>query len=507
MEQEQRLGMGMDMEKKNKGKKLFVFNSFTGLVQLIISAVLIIVCLPVFLKILGKDLYGVFSIVSVIGNLAIYANLSLDAALIKFISEQGKCKESDNDIVVMFLLMLSFLLPLSVLIFLFNDFILLSILSVPTEYLSEGKALLFWLILANLLLLLGKVFTSIVEAKQKIYLTNFASFIYSLIYWGGSAFVLLAGKGLKGVGVTIFVAAVIWFFLVMFAACKNWGRLDLGGLRFQFKASAKKQLKYSTKIYTGSLLSFLYEPLTRILISNFIGIADVGFYDIALRIKSQVLTLFYRLLQPLYPTIAIMKDIAKIRTLAEKLTNGLLFVVIPVVVLLIFCTEPIITLWLKEGNISLISQTTIILIVVNLLFSIPFTPVYCFLRAKNHPEKEVYIQSVNSIVNASVLLIFYTVLGYYSVLLGNGLSIVCSGIMCMYFQYKYLGVLPLDTFKVKLKYILCFCVVFGAAALYSYYGYSISLQYIILQMILVGGVSLLAFYLFKVFDKKDLSLK
>ena len=50
-------------------KKVLINNSISGVCQLVITALLTFFSIPVFIHKLGTDLYGVFALVSVIGNL------------------------------------------------------------------------------------------------------------------------------------------------------------------------------------------------------------------------------------------------------------------------------------------------------------------------------------------------------------------------------------------------------------------------------------------------------
>ena len=70
-------------------KKRLINNSISGLFQLIITAILTFLCIPIFIKGLGTDQYGVFALVSVIGNLNLFTNLGLNSSLTKFLAEQG----------------------------------------------------------------------------------------------------------------------------------------------------------------------------------------------------------------------------------------------------------------------------------------------------------------------------------------------------------------------------------------------------------------------------------
>lgn len=506
MELQLRVDTDMATEVKNNGQRAFLFNSTSGVLQFILTTVLIFLSIPVFLKNLGDVQYGIFCTVSVIGNLTIFANLSLDAALIKFLAEQGKCKESNYDIVVMLSLLLVILIPISATLYIFREFILVSILNIPLEYLAGASKLLAYLILSNAILLIGKVFTSILDSLQKIYLSNLAMFLYSTIYWGGVIVVVMRGYGLEEIGGVIFLASVVWLLLVCIMALKSWGRITSKGITIDFKRIVKKQLGYSTKIYTASLLGFLYEPLTKILISNFIGLPAVGIYEIALKIKYQLVSVFAKFLYPIYPMIAQMHQLDKLRYVVNRMTECLYYIVTPMCIMLIFCTKPFISLWIGGDNVSLIAISTIVLAGVTLLFSIPVTPNYYFIRAKNHPGKEIYMQSTNALVSVVVILMLYKHLGFYAILLGNSLSYLASFSLSTYYQHKYLGHIPFAAVKERSKFTICMAIIGIIAYTVFLLFESNSIEYILLEVSVIFITSATLFYVFKVFKKDDLNL-
>jgi hypothetical protein len=54
-------------------KRQFLFGSASGVVQLVFIAALAIVCIPVFIAKLGSEAYGVFAVVTLVGNLTVFA--------------------------------------------------------------------------------------------------------------------------------------------------------------------------------------------------------------------------------------------------------------------------------------------------------------------------------------------------------------------------------------------------------------------------------------------------
>ncbi len=68
-------------------KKTLVKNSIYSVIQVLINIIVLFIAVPVFIKYLSTELYGLFSVVSIIGNLNVFVNLGLNNALIKFVAE------------------------------------------------------------------------------------------------------------------------------------------------------------------------------------------------------------------------------------------------------------------------------------------------------------------------------------------------------------------------------------------------------------------------------------
>lgn len=181
-------------------KKRLINNSISGLVQLIISAILTFLCIPIFISKLGTEQYGVFALVSVIGNLNLFTNLGLNSSLTKFLAEQGQCIDSNKDITTTLLISIFIIIPISFLAYIFRFNLLTTLLDIPIIYYPEAEKLFCWLLIANSILLIGQTFTAILNALQRIYLTNIIQLVYSIIYWLGIIIVVSIGGHIDSVG-------------------------------------------------------------------------------------------------------------------------------------------------------------------------------------------------------------------------------------------------------------------------------------------------------------------
>jgi O-antigen/teichoic acid export membrane protein len=434
-------------------KKVLVKNSLFGVGQSLINILLIFFVIPIFIRMLGSESYSVFALVMVIGNLNTFSNLGLTNALVKFIAEQGKSEESNIDIIVNLILIISAIIPLTIIVGYFNRFILISLLKVPLNIFNEAKLLFFWVLWANLVLLIGQVFKSILDGMQKVYITSLQQGIYNILYWGLILFALLSGSNLSTIGMAIFVSAVIWLIITIISVSKIWGKLSFLNLRKNFKVVAKKQLGYGLKLYTEGLINFFYEPLSKILVSNFIGITEVGFYDIALKLKSALWGIIAKIFYPLFPFISEQKDKAIIRKYVNDLEQKTFLVIVPVISIVILLMHPLIRIWLNK-NVDIISITGIFIISSHLIGSSTIIPNYQFLMAKNLVEKNIILQLSNVVFN---ILFFFTsvyFVGYYAIIIGNTGAILGSFIISLYYQKKYLDSMIFDNFVDVMKIIL-----------------------------------------------------
>jgi O-antigen/teichoic acid export membrane protein len=420
------------------GKQL-IKNSFIGIIQFILTAILTLISVPVFIHKLGMELYGIFAVVSVVGNLNLLANFGLNSALLVYVAKQGKCRESDHDIIVTQIIMGALTTIFTILAIVFSDFIIRDVFSIPVEYKVEAKNLLLFLVFANSFLLFGQTYTAIIDAKQKLHITYICQFIYSLIYWGGMILVLSLGGHLTMIGMIAFITSIIWFFLVMFFSLRIWGKLEINGVLKNFKKTAKKQLTYGFKIYLAGLTGFMFEPFSKILLSNFIGLNAVALFEIGIRIKSQINGLFSKAFYPLLPFIANSPDNYDLKSKVFDFSKKIQLIVIPICIVLVFILTVLTNLWLGNVNFEQASVFTITLTISMLLFSTPILPIYLYLAAKNKADKNIWIQFSSVVVNTILFITFYRIMGLYTILFSNSFAFLASYSIGNYYHYKYLG--------------------------------------------------------------------
>ena len=61
-------------------KGVLIRNSIFGVLQFVAVAVLTFVCVPIFINRLGEDAYGVFALITILGNLNFFSSFGLNSA-------------------------------------------------------------------------------------------------------------------------------------------------------------------------------------------------------------------------------------------------------------------------------------------------------------------------------------------------------------------------------------------------------------------------------------------
>jgi len=440
--------------------KSFFTNSFSGVIQFIVSSVISFATISLFIHRLGLEKYGIFAILSLIGNLSIYVNLGLNLTIIKYLSEQGKCVESDYDILTSFLIILMVLIPMTLIGLFFRETILLNVLKIPLSYYQDVKVFYYFLLISNVIVFLSQIGMAVIDSQQKIYLSNLGQIIYNLLYWGSIIFLIKTKFSFALMGFCILIASIIWFLMVSIFAKSTWGWLKLKGYRSNFRRIVKKQLKYTSKIYLSNIIGFFYEPLTKVLISNFLGLNAVSYFDVALRIKSAVWSIFVKIYYPIFPLVSSLTDIKKVRGIIHKTEQYAAFYMTPLIMIFLFSTRALISLWIgKDVNIIAFGVGAIS---ISFIIGSVVLPNYQFLISKNFAAKAIYLQSANVITNLIVFFITYKYLGYYSAVLSFSIAIFSSLFLSLYYQKKYLNSLIFDSInqinKLLILFILCFMI-------------------------------------------------
>lgn len=475
--------------------------SLTGALQVIITTVLVLIAVPLFVRLRGTEAFGVFSLIAVVGNVNAFANLGLNASLVRSLSEQGHVPDADLDIAVTFLMLMAVIVPLSVVAFLLEEPALRSLLGVPPAFMGDARWLYRSMLISNILVLLGGTCTAVLDACERVHVTNVLQMIYSISYWGLILAVLLLGWPLAALGAATVAATILWFVAAVIGMNKAWGILSLTGIRERGLARARKQVAYGAQLFSAGVIGFFYEPLTKVLLAHFLGVGQVGIFDIGMRARNLVSSLALKALYPLYPWFSRSDDPDRMRSLVVDVEEKLLLISAPIPGLIILTAGPIVRVIFGAGHES-ITVTMIWLISSYILWSFTVLPMYVYLMARGHAAKTVAVQTVNVTVNALVFVTTYAWLGYHAVLMAIAASTLCSWLLLLVYQRRQ-GMATIFSAR-RVRWIVLSLLVASLALAWSLPLMMGDLESALVGCVAVCAASLVVYRLGQAFSRADI---
>lgn len=425
-------------------KRPALLGAYSGVAQVVVNTGLLLVLVPVFIGTLGLKTYGVYALITGIGSLGVFTNFGFSTSLIKHLGEQKDSQESNYDIAVTFIVLGGSSLVVAVVSIVFREFVLTHVLNLSVETITSPVR---WFYVAcvgtNVVQVVSLIPSAVLDAQQKVYVTNGVQLFVGVL---GKVFILcslLIRPDLATVGWILLGSAVLGLCILIWLFFDTWGTLSFPGLIHRFAGVARKHLMYGKNIYAAGVMGFFYEPATKILISHFVGLNEVGFFEIAFRIKGLVWGLLERLLYPVLPLFAVTTDPQRLRGLMEEIQRALVMMIVPLAVASFFLTQPVVSLWLGGAILPVIIG--IISIVNSYLVALLFVPLYHFLNVKGYPQKALILQTINVAANVVLFVLLAPVFGYYGALSAFCLAVLSSSAMCVHFQRSLLGSRPVGS--------------------------------------------------------------
>lgn len=403
----------------------------------VINAAIQIISIPILLHVLGAQEYGIFTLISTIGLFGYFINIGFNLSVLKFVGEQGPGIESDRDIIIPFIGITVLTLIASGIILVFNKEVLIQILGLPSESIDSGTLLLLnSIVFTNGLLFIGQVLTAVLDAMKKIYVTNSLQMIYIIVNRLALIYVLLSGGRFDMIALVYFITSLLWFVSLCIVFFRHWSFTQISGFTNGSIERIQKHLRYGIKIYLTSITGFFYEPFIKVLISRYIGITEVGYFDVAFKIKTLFWGVMEKGLYPMLPKIVSGTEESN-RTQIHWLSRKLLLISIPFVACLYFILDPLIRLWLGGEPIEIIFSVQV-LIVVHIMTASGI-PMYMFLITKDHPEKTFIIQLLNALLSMVYFFTLVPFFGYYGSIFAFVGAVLTSQLLLMRWQKKILG--------------------------------------------------------------------
>jgi O-antigen/teichoic acid export membrane protein len=423
MEQDNLDALSIQFE-KYKGNKV-VRNSFYGVIQFVIPALLLLGFTPVFIHKMGTEHYGLWMLATSALGLMGIAEFGLNTAISKFVAEYVEGRNTDALSAVVSAGLVAYILLgffLIVPLYVFSP--ALAGIFKPSQAVSVEQIglVIRTMSLGFIPLLLRSGAMAIPIGLQRFQVPVIVTVGYQLLsYTAALMIVFLRGSVAQVVESTV---AVLWVTALgsLFVA---WRMLEPFNLKFTLTSSKEVLFKmFSFALISGisGLGSQIFSFADRLAVGVVLGLEAVAYYTVIISVAAKILQLSSALTSALMPAVSSWMasgEIRRVRAYFLRATTALLVLNFLVASVLLLLSGTLLRLWMGEAFANHVLVPFRILIVIYALISLN-TPAFFVAYGLGNPGINALASMVGGCLTIGLILIWGKMLGLLGTVLANG---------------------------------------------------------------------------------------
>jgi len=404
---------------------------------------------PYIIHHIGLERYGIWAIVSVITGYFGLLDFGVSTSFVKYISEYYTKKDVEkiNQVVnigfVFYSIFAGFIIALGFIVI--NP--LLTFFKIPSPLYNEAAfVFLLGIILFSISNALSP-FGAIQTGLQRMDITNKVAIAISIPMIIGTIFFLEAGYGLPGLMVNNAIILAINSIVNIVIAFKILPELRFNPFFFS-REMGKRLFSYGIKVQAARLENVFTFQTDKLLISHFLSVGLVSFYQLGSVIINKARDLPLLLISAIIPAASEIEargDKRKLYDLYSRGTKYLALIGTPLIVF-VFLSAPLIMLTWMGGNYEksvLVIQILAPCYLINLLSGVGTS----MALGLGKPELQMKAGLLQLILNIILSIILVIVIGFAGIVIATLISLSLSSIWFMEMFHKHMGYSLLDFVK------------------------------------------------------------
>ena len=393
---------------------------------------------PYILHKLGVQLFAIWSLIFVVTTYLGFLDFGIGSSFTKYIAEYNAKKDftSLNSVVNCGLLFFAgYSLLLILLAYLIKDF-LISLLKIPPELHSEFIFTLMGMMIVVAVFNIFVIFREVLVGLQRMDLSNKIIIFSSFFYIFGTIFFLEKGQGIKGLVYSNALRALVMILSIILFSFRLLPRIKIG-LKYAEKIIFKKLFNYGIKMQLSTIAEMVHFQVDKIIISYFLGLNFVTFYDLGQKIATGVREFPIMILSALVPAISEMdavKDHSKLKDLYYRGSKYLALTVFPLIFLTVILAKDIINLWIGKGyGLAILTLQVIILEYgLNVLTGMGT----CTVRGIGKPEYETRYAVLVAVLQLILGITLIQLIGFPGILVSLVFAGLCGNLYFLIIFHK-----------------------------------------------------------------------
>jgi len=424
------------------GKKIVrntIYNSI-GRIWLMLVTLLLI---PYILHKLGVQVFAVWSLVFVVANYLGLLDFGIRTSFAKYIAEYHAKKDPDsinaviNCGIIFYLAFSLFIMGLAVVL----RGAIISLLQIPPSIHAESMFAILGMVLILCLNNTLSIFEAVLVGLQRMDVQNKILIFASFFNVAGTFFFLEKGFGLRGLVINYGIVSFVIILLNLYFSYRLLPHLRIGWSRVK-KEIFRKLFNYGVKMQICNFAAMIHMQADKIILSHFLGLNFVTFYELGQKAANAVRTFPMLLLTALVPAVSELDasdDKGKLRELYERGSKYVSLAVFPLIFLAIIVAPDLINLWVGDKfSLAILSfQVLVIGYGINVLTGIGTSMV----RGIGKPEYETRYAVLTLIMQLTLSIILVQLFGFRGVLVS---VLITSVVAALYFLLTFHKLLKQD---------------------------------------------------------------
>ncbi len=387
-------------------------NMASGMVTTVINTVVMAVAYPIYLHFLGYEKYGVWLVLATVLTFARLGNLGMGQAVMKLVAEEyGR---GDIEGIQHYVTTALALLCIS------GTVALIVILALKTQIVAafklsdENANMVLWLLpyigVLSIYVFMVQVFEATLSGLGRMDLTNYIQSLGRGISVAVAGLLLSTGFGVK----SLLIGSILSYLVIHIASFVCiWRIAPIHLLRMDNLDTQRcgRLLRFGGGVFGGSLISMLFDPFNKLMLSRYAGVSTIPVYEIAFKGGTQIRGLVEAGLKAMMPEVSRisgnMTRYAKDRiSQIYRRAMRLIFVFgIPMYTTIIIFLTPLLKFWLRQKFVDELPIAFRIMLIATFL-SLLGIPAYYMLLGLGMVR---YILTAHIIVSGVSALIVLTI--------------------------------------------------------------------------------------------------
>lgn len=439
------------------------YNTLGRIWGMLVSLVLV----PFIIESIGVERYGIWALAGVITSYCALADLGFGTSFVKFIA--GAAAAGDyrkiGSIVrtghLFYFFLALCLLPAAV----FGVGPLVRLLRIPAVLSSEASQVILLGVMAFALSMLASVPGAVYVGLQRMDISNIVGIAASFFHVIGTVYVISSGYGLRGlmlvaIAGTLLVWCVNWVVAVRLvpAAYFRQGAFDRGLL--------SEQLRYGLQLQVSRIANAVSFQADRLIISFFLGVGAVAFYQLGATFLQQVRQVPLLLVSALVPAVSELDQQDKDRHIRELYLRGsryLIGIAVPLTVFIVAAAPEIIFIWMGLG--FSLSVSVIRILALGYCCATVTGVASSIAAGTGRTDIDMRFGLVMAFLNIVVSIFLVRLIGFTGVVLGTSFALTAASCFFVRIFHRELIKIPIRDFArlfiIPCIAALCASVVYG----------------------------------------------